>query len=91
MAGRFVSQILCGLALGTMLSGIAFAQGNSPPGNSPPGNSPPGNSPPGNSNAANRDRVYHAPEFDPLASGAVAVIVAGGAIVLARRRGVSAS
>lgn len=86
MAGRFVSQILCGLALGTMLSGIAFAQGNSSPGNSPPGNSPPGNS-----NAANRDRVYHAPEFDPLASGAVAVIVAGGAIVLARRRGVSAS
>ena len=81
MAGRFVSQILCGLALGTMLSGIAFAQGNSSPGNSPPGNS----------NAANRDRVYHAPEFDPLASGAVAVIVAGGAIVLARRRGVSAS
>jgi len=86
MAGRFVSQILCGLALGTMLSGIAFAQGNSSPGNSPPGNSPPGNS-----NAANRDRVYHAPEFDPHASGAVAVIVAGGAIVLARRRGVSAS
>ena len=86
MAGRFVSKILCGLALGTMLSGIAFAQGNSSPGNSPPGNSPPGNS-----NAANRDRVYHAPEFDPLASGAVAVIVAGGAIVLSRRRGVSAS
>ena len=81
MAGRFVSQILCGLALGTMLSGAAFAEGNSSPGNSPPGNS----------NAANRDRVYHAPEFDPHASGAVAVIVAGGAIVLARRRGVSAS
>jgi len=81
MAGRFVSKILCGLALGTMLSGAAFAEGNSSPGNSPPGNS----------NAANRDRVYHAPEFDPLASGAVAVIVAGGAIVLARRRGVSAS
>jgi len=81
MAGRFVSKILCGLALGTMLSGAAFAEGNSSPGNSPPGNS----------NAANRDRVYHAPEFDPLASGAVAVIVAGGAIVLARRRGVSTS
>jgi hypothetical protein len=79
MNRRIVRLLLCtGVLAAATASGVAFAQN--------PPNQGLNNNSDNNNNNQNNGSPHPVPEFDPAAVGVIAALVAGGGVLLARRR-----